>query len=250
MEAMVKKHARLEDERKKRLAEETRNNFAQKINNPNELYFLARWRATQILRARTGDPTIEFEPTEFQKPVVTALSLYFTNSPEFETLDTKAYNTLPYEFSLNKGLWMWGNPGVGKSLLMEIFNRNIRLCYEMIQCAKLAYEYIKNGDEVLERFMRITPAIAAADNFGQKIKGVCYNDLGTEKLEAKHYGNPINVMQDIILQTYENKVPYWQRYVTTNLTFEQVKESYTVRVTDRIKECFNVINVNGESLRK
>ena len=248
-EAMVKKHASLENDRKKRLAEEKRKEFFNQVSHPNELYKLARYRGTLMIRFRSGDPAVEFEPTEFQKPVITALSLYFTGAAEFEQLDTSKYNSLGIPFSLNKGLWIWGNPGVGKSLMMEMFNRNTRLCYELVQCPKLCYEYVKNGDDVLERYVTITPAIPCGSNFGQRQMGICYNDLGTENLQSKHYGNPINVMEHIILQSYENKVPYHHRHITTNLTFDQVKDAYGLRVLDRIKECYNIIEVRGESLR-
>lgn len=240
----------LERQRKQRLSEVKRKKFSEDLSNPNNLYSLARWRATQAIRMRTGDPTVEFEPTEFQKPVITALSLYFSGKPEFEQLDTRLYNNQPTKFSLNKGIWMWGNPGVGKTLMMEMFNRNSRLCYEVIHCPKLAYEYVKQGDEAIERFGKIIPAIQSSTNFGQKVMGVCYNDLGVETVPSKHYGNPINVLETITLQAYENKVPYWHRFVTTNLVFDQVKEVYGLRFIDRIKECFNIIEVRGESLRK
>lgn len=218
---------------------------------PVELYKLAKWRATQLIRARTGDPAVEFEPVKFQKGVVMALACYFSGSEQFEKLDTKLYNSMGIPFSLNKGIWIWGNPGVGKTLMMEMFNRNKRLCYEVIQCPKICYEYVKYGDAVFEGLIKQRQVVAPdASNFLQKLKGICYNDLGTEPLKSNYYANPLNVMEFIMLQSYENKVPYWQRHVTTNLTFDQVKESYGIRVLDRIKECFNIIEIKGESLRK
>lgn len=249
-EARMKKHDRLEDERKKKLAELARADFSNQLLTPNGLYGLARYRATQLIRHRTGDPAIEFEPTDWQKPIIQALSLFFTNHAGFESLDTREYNSLPYKFSLNKGIWLWGNPGVGKTLMMEMFNRNHRICYDVIHCPKLAYDYIKNGDEAIERFTIQTPAIASHSNFQQKVMGICFNDLGVENIPAKHYGNPINVIETIVLQGYENRVPYWHRFVTTNLTFDQVKDVYGLRFADRIKECFNIMEIKGQSLRK
>jgi hypothetical protein len=250
LEAMVKKHAMLEDERRKALAEKKRNDMLNAITRPNELWNLARWRGTQLISYRSGNPTIEFEPMDFQKPIITALCLYFCNDEKFEDLDISKYNKTGLSFNLNKGLWMWGNPGVGKSVMMEIFNRNTRLCYDIVQCPKLVHGYSKFGDDAIRDLMSEVRAIKGDNNFGQEIKGICYNDLGTENTKAIHYGNSINVMEQIMMQTYENKVPYWHRHVITNLTFAQVKEAYGVRITDRIKECFNILEVNGESLRK
>jgi hypothetical protein len=249
-EAKVKKHATLESDRKKRLAEEKRND-SKTPWSPAEVFQLAKWRATQIIRARTGNPACEFEPTVNQKPVITALALYFAEAEEFESLDPKLYNSTKLQFSLHKGIWLWGNPGVGKSLIMEIFNRNKRICYDMLECPKVCYSYVKHGDEVLDSLIDVRRAVAPdASTFFQSIKGVCYNDLGTEPMPVSHYKNPLNVMEYIMLQTYERKVPYWQRYVTTNLTFDQVKETYGVRVLDRIRECYNILELKGESHRK
>lgn len=249
-DALKKKQDKLEKARRALLAD-MRMNDVKRPWSPKELYQLAKWRATQIIRSRTGDPAIEFEPTSFQRPIIKALALYFTGRPQFEMLDTKEYNTTNLVFSLNKGIWLWGNPGVGKTLIMEMFNRNKRICYDVVQCPKIAYQYVKAGDQILENLISESEVIAPdASTFFQSVKGYCYNDLGTENMSANHYGNPINVMEYIMLQTYERKVPYWQRHVTTNLTFDQVKESYGVRVLDRIKECFNILEVRGESLRK
>lgn len=249
-QATEKKHSLLEAERRKKLADQRLNDHRRPFT-PAEMYNLAKWRATQVIRFRTGNPTVEFEPTDFQKPVTTALSLYFSNSPEFEKLDRKLYNTTKLDFSLNKGIWLWGNPGVGKTLMMEMFNRNKRMCYDLVECPKICYLYIKDGDIVFDKLINECVVNAPdSSTFFQKTKGFCYNDLGTENVSSSHYGNPINVMEYILLQSYERKLPYWQRHVTTNLTFDQVKETYGVRVLDRIKECFNIIEVNGYSLRK
>lgn len=249
-DALQAKWDLLEKQRRAKLVEIKR----QDVKRPwsqGELYELAKWRATQMIRARTGDPVIEFEPVDFQKNVIVALTHYFTGSKEFEELHPSMYNTTKLPFSLNKGIWLWGNPGVGKTLMMEMFNRNKRLCYDVVQCPKICYEYVKHGDMVFEGLINVREVNAPdISNFLQKQKGICYNDVGTEPLKSNFYANPLNVMEHIMLQTYENKVPYWHRHVTTNLTFDQVKEAYGIRVLDRIKECFNILEVKGSSLRK
>ncbi len=248
-EARVRKHARLENERKRILAEEKLNDYKRRWS-PNELWGVVKYRGTQIVRVRTGDQNAIFEPKDFQKPIITALSLYFTEAEEFEQLDSSLYNQTGRPFSLNKGIWLWGNPGVGKTLMMEIFNRNKRLCYDMIEVPKLCHNYVKSGDEVFGDIIRERTITAPdASTFFQTTRGICFNDLGTENPDSKHYGNPLNVMEYIVLQSYENKIPYYSRHVTTNLTFEQVKKMYGERFFDRVKECFNILEVDGKSLR-
>lgn len=248
-EAMVKKHARLEDDRKKRLAQEAKDNL-RKPWTPNELYEYARARATELIRYETGRPDALFEPLDYQRDAITALSLYFTNSPEFEKLDSKKYNTTDLQFSLNKGIWLWSNPGCGKTLMMRMFSRNKKQCYHVAECPKITAGYVKYGDDHISKYNSIIKDSADALNFYQEQIGVCFNDLGTETLQAKHYGTAINVMGTIMLNAYEAKVPFWQRHVTTNLTFDQIKQEYGVRLTDRIKQCYNIIEIKGVSYRK
>lgn len=249
-EALRDKWHLLENQRRAKLAD-LKKMDAKRPWAPGELYEFAKWRATQMIRFRTGDPSLEFEPVPFQNDVVAALTFYFSGNEEFEKLDTRVYNSTKLPFSLQKGIWLWGNPGVGKTLMMEMFNRNKRLCYDVVQCPKICYEYVKYGDEIFNGLITVKQVVAPdMSNFLQKQKGICYNDLGTEPQKSNFYANPLNVMEFIMLQTYENKVPYWHRHVTTNLTFDQVKAAYGVRVLDRIKECFNILEVRGESLRK
>jgi DNA replication protein DnaC len=75
--------------------------------------------------------------------------------------------------------------------------------------------------------------------------------LGTEA-NAKHYGHEKNVMAEIILNRYDNNLPYHCTHITTNLTADEIKAQYGTRVTDRIREMFNIIKfpVGAKSRRK
>jgi DNA replication protein DnaC len=247
--AKVKKLGILEDQRKKKLAQLKANDLRRQWSQ-GELYEYCRFRATQMIRHETGDQTKVFEPTEDQKMIVAALVHYFSGSHEFEELPSSMYNSTGLKFSLQKGIWLWGNPGVGKTFLMQMFSRNRRLCYQVLQCPKIVFAYMKYGDEHISGYGKIQKESDDALSFYQTAKGICYNDLGIETSPAKHYGTPVNVMETIFMDTYENKVPFWHRHVTTNLTADQLKETYGVRFVDRVKQCFNIIELKGESLRK
>lgn len=248
-EAMIKKHAKLEDDRRKRLAREKQNDLRRPWS-ATELYEYARARATEMLRIRTGNPSTLFEPMKWQQKSLQALSLYFTNNQYFEELNTDEYNESPeLPFSLNKGLWLFSNPGQGKTLMMDMFSRNKRQCYRVVQCPKIVQGYVQFGEQHIQPYSQVFVESAQPFNYFQGTSGICYNDLGTEPGKAMNFGNNINVMETIFLDTYEKKVPYHHRHVTTNLPFSQIKEMYGVRFVDRVKECFNIIEIKGESLR-
>lgn len=248
-EAMIKKHAKLEDDRRKRLAIVKQNDLRRPWNAA-ELYGYARARATEMIRIRTGNPSSIFEPMEWQQDCLQALSLYFSDSPYFEQLETKKYNSNPeLQFQLGKGLWLWSNPGQGKTLMMDMFSRNKRQCYRVVQCPKIVQGYVQFGEQHIQSYSQIFGESAQPFNYFQATSGICYNDLGTEPGKAMNFGNNINVMETIFLDTYEKKVPYHHRHVTTNLPFSQIKEMYGLRFVDRVKECFNIIEIKGESLR-
>lgn len=243
------KHNRLESDRMKALAAKTKADVLRPWN-PEEQWQHAWARGTQMLRTRANDPSLIFEATEEQVPIIKALALYLTKSPEFEQLDRSLYNSTNLNFSLNKGLWIWGNPGVGKTMLMQMFASNKRRCYRLLQCPKIVSSFVKDGYDAIRQYSKEWKEPPGASNYYQDKVGICYNDLGTEPMQALSHGNRVNVMEHLFLETYENAVPFCDRHVTTNLTFDQVRECYGERVLDRIKECFNILELRGKSLRK
>lgn len=249
-DARIKKSIRIDDERKSKLAEEARK-IASGPWTSADLWHSALNRANQLIRTETGNPNAEFKMIDWQKPIITALGHYFMNSSEFESLDTKKYNDQDAPFDLNKGLWIFGPPGCGKTLLMDMFRINKRMCYGLVQCSKLAYAFSKEGEHILQPHTEPVEngKIFSSTPFFQPIVGICYNDLGTETIPVSHFGNKVNVMEQVILSTYDRRVPFDQRHITTNLTADQVGELYGNRVKDRIRQMFNIIDIRGKSLR-
>lgn len=184
-----------------------------------------------------------FELNEQNEKIYHALALYFANDPEFEALDP--------HWKLDKGLLIAGNIGVGKSVMMRLFARNKRQCYELISCRKIADQFATTGHEALEFYTQPKRAFFEdPQTYFQRQIGYCFDDLGTEN-EKKNYGNQVNVMADIILNRYDRKFeyPWCQTHITTNLSADQIEQFYGARVRDRMREMFNKIVFVGQSLR-
>jgi DNA replication protein DnaC len=163
--------------------------------------------------------------------VVWSLCFYFTNDARFKG-------------DLNKGLLLFGGVGIGKTTLMHFFKRNPRATYKVISCRDIESDFSSEGEKSVRQ---CSTNIAIPENeFLQKEIGFCFDDLGTEAT-GKHYGKEKNVMAEILLNRYDNRLPFCFTHVTTNLSHEEVKDQYGIRAYDRFKEMFNIISFPTEA---
>lgn len=141
---------------------------------------------------------------------------------------------------LNKGIMLFGNTGVGKTAIMKAFRQNPRASFLYAETLNVVNEYATEGVEIVEEYTRL------ADNpnklqkyFGNEKLGICFDDLGTEVMGVS-YGNKKNVMGEILLLRYSNcRGPY--THVTTNNTIPEFIKVYGIRVADRMREMFNLV---------
>lgn len=164
---------------------------------------------------------------------------YFTNDPDFEKRG----------YSLNKGILIMGNVGVGKTELMKFFQKNKKQCYKVISCNEVADDYSHFKNDIAEVYSTpIQKAMNDADVFFQREIGYCFDDLGTEEIK-NDYGNKKNVMADILMAIY-NKKQFSKFFITTNLNSEEIIERYGSRINSRLREMFNVFVLEGNDMRK
>ena len=72
------------------------------------------------------------------------------------------------------------------------------------------------------------------------------DDLGTERVQFKHYGDELYPVQDLIDYRYERQLT---NIITTNLPLEKIKTRYGGRLRDRFDEMCSIIRFSGESYR-
>ena len=77
------------------------------------------------------------------------------------------------------------------------------------------------------------------------------DDLGLENKDVNHYGNNINLLDEVLQARYE----LFQRYnikthCTTNLSSNNIIKMYAPRTVSRLREMFNIVILPGEDMRK
>lgn len=176
-----------------------------------------------------------FRLSEGDEDVYHLLSLYFTNDPRFEAMSD--------EFSLKKGLFIYGNIGCGKTTAMNLFRRNQKSSFVINPCREIAQEFSKDGQQGIDQYFKNIKPSNPGMFFGQEEIGRCFDDLGVENVSV-NFGNKSNVMAEVILDRYDRGQRLGDcsfTHITSNLDYDLLKEQYGDRVVSRMNEMFNII---------
>lgn len=175
------------------------------------------------------------------------LCRYFGEDHEFHAMAASIGVENP---SLEKGILLAGNFGVGKTWFMQLFQKNHRQVFFIKNCKEIANEFMTIGEEKMDDYAILRKnAVNDSSSFFQTHTGICLDDIGTEDIKV-HFGNRKNVIGDLIERKYENKSVGVYLHATTNFTAEQLKEFYGQRVTSRMRQIFNFIELKGIDRRR
>ena len=144
--------------------------------------------------------------------------LYYFNGCRY------AQNVFPEEnYKVHKNLLLVGEPGTGKTMLMQIFADYLKLT-----CNPNAFENLS-----------VT-----------LMMNICLNDIGLETENQKSYGTSLDsVIDEFLYARYEIFQQYGKKYhITSNLGIAEFKKRFGPRLVDRFKT-FNVLPLCGESRR-
>lgn len=193
-----------------------------------------KFTAEQVLEAFMRQYDVDSE----NESIIKNLCYYFTEDTRFKG-------------DPNKGLLLVGGVGIGKTTLMHFFKQNQKYSYRVMSCREIESDFSSEGEKSVVYCSQNIKIAVNANPFGHQEIGFCFDDLGTEA-NAKHYGKEKNVMAEILLNRYDNQLLSYCTHVTTNLTADQIKEQYGSRVTDRMREMFNIITFDkhAKSRRK
>jgi DNA replication protein DnaC len=194
-------------------------------------------------------------PFEMAKNLVTDIAImtlkqrkikpFFTNFDKWIFTQATKYfiNDSSCEWDLQKGLFIWGDVGCGKTFLMEVMK-------VFVDAAN-----IENRKFSFATCPKIADDVQATNSVQTLFKyyddGFCFDDLGDEPTQMKSYGNEVLVMVRILTERYRRGVnSSRETHVTSNNDFDELENMYGTRVADRCKEMFNVIFYDGKSKRQ
>lgn len=138
----------------------------------------------------------------------------------------------------NKGLMLYGDIGLGKSLI----------CRDIIPCmvnAKYHQANYKNPCVVCDCFdLNHTPTEELGiDDY--TVKFVVIDDVGRET-DLNHYGTKRTIFNEVVDYAESHGIVL---IITTNLNLEQLKEKYGARTVDRLRALVTPVLLTGKSMR-
>lgn len=144
----------------------------------------------------------------------------------------------------NKGIFLYGDVGTGKSTLIRIlaeYQRTMWRGFKVVNCASLVAEFSTHGVDALNESTWNT------GYSGNNPVERAFDEMGRETIPAKYYGNELNIMQHILQLRYDLKI---KTHITTNKGPEELIHLYGEHIYDRAVEMFNFIELKGDSKRK
>lgn len=228
-----------------------------KAINTESLYDLFK-SAFELFQKKPFDETANDNEA---RRLVRTLCAYFLQKKSFFRSPLLNDKSIP---DLNKGLMIVGGYGTGKTSILNTFHQMFKTAASMpIQVLdidgtqqllgryKMGFGYFTAND-LVKTFEAISDPLEKEMFWSRFSKGTKYfDDIMTEST-ASNFGK-VEIFKDLFEMRYTNgaKTIISLNYAgSLDETLDAVSEKYGERVYDRLFEMFNILELQGESLRK
>ena len=181
----------------------------------------------------------EYQITSEIKNVLADLLDYFTGNE---------FNCHSKNIDLNKGIFLVGPVGTGKSIIMQGYKNYTRIfrknSFQYFGINEICDKININGVKELDRFY--------IQDTGNKFQTITclIDDLGSRNEIVNNYGTQINVTEQLLTYRYIVFQKYKKlTHFTSNIYPSELSKLYDTRVVERISEMCNVIELSGKNFR-
>ena len=164
-------------------------------------------------------------------PLIKAICMLLSHDHRYET---------ECALNRNKGLILRGAPGLGKSWVIGLVADNPIRPVQIVTMHEIVRDILETGQSNRIKF--------------NQYEYIYLDDVGTEYAggeRIKYFGTEINWFRTFIEMYYAKYPNHFHRLIlSTNDNFTTMEEKYGFRVRDRLAEKFNVLDIEGESMRR
>lgn len=153
-------------------------------------------------------------------------------------------------WDLNKGIYLYGVFGVGKTLFFRAFKAYTEIAgrtFSVITSDQLASRFAKYGFESIDDLCVSRKNL----NCNGNPINLFIDDVGQGANSVKYYGSSTNIIVEILQRRYRCLIEAgFLTHISTNLEPREIKELYGEYINSRMKEMFNPVLFPGKDKRK
>jgi DNA replication protein DnaC len=209
------------------------------------------------------------EGYDFEKRLESFMRIAEIICPEFAITDENRAiyeNTIRYfaadescEYNLNKGLYVYGQYGVGKTLYFKIFKALNRAIDSPNNFKILTVTDLIDGVSHKGYQYFLDSGVVPAGGSGSSCNSLWSNqadhylldDMGQSERFANNYGNKIDVVIAFLQRRYYAFTDSFSlTHCSTNLIPSEIESEYGEAINSRLRQMCNVILFPGEDKRK